>query len=240
MKSGIYKITNKITNKFYIGSAVDIKTRWSVHKRRLKTNSHDNEHLQNAWNKDGIQNFLFEIVELCERDILIQVEQKYLDQYRCWDREIGYNIAKIAGNTTGCFHTEESKELIKKNNKAATEEVRQKMKDYWSNPENRKYQSEKRKQYLSSKQNRDKLKSSLVEYYKNNPDKKLYGDKNPSYGLKFRNKYVERVDPITGEIKEYQSVRDTKKDGYQPSSVGKVCRGELKTHRGYYWKFKEE
>ena len=102
MKSGIYKITNKITNKFYIGSAVDIKTRWSVHKRRLKTNTHDNKHLQSAWNKDGIQNFLFEIVELCEREILIPTEQKYLDEYKCWDREIGYNIAKIAGNTTGC------------------------------------------------------------------------------------------------------------------------------------------
>lgn len=240
MKSGIYKILNKITNKFYIGSAADIKARWSVHKRRLRTNLHDNEYLQNAWNKHGEENFLFEIIEICEKQNLILLEQKYLDDYKCWDRDIGYNIAKIAGNTTGCFHSQESKDLIKKNNKAATEEVRQKMKDYWSIPENRKSQSEKRKQYLSLKQNRDKLSQSKIEFYKNNPDKKLYGNKNPSYGLKFRNKYVERVDPITGEIKEYKSVRDVSKEGFDSSTVSKVCKGKLNTHKGYYWKYKEE
>jgi group I intron endonuclease len=240
MKSGIYKITNKVTNKFYIGSAVDIKSRWSGHKRRLKANTHDNKHLQSAWNKDGIQNFLFEIVEICEREILIPTEQKYLDEYKCWDREIGYNIAKIAGNTTGCFHTEESKTLIKKNNKAGEEQTRKKMRDFWSNPENRKYQSKKRKEYLSRKENREKLKNSLTDYYKNNPEKKLFAEKNPSYGLKFRNKHVERIDPSTGEIKEYESIRDTAKDGFMSTTVGKVCRGQLKTHRGYYWKYKEE
>ena len=240
MKSGIYKITNKITNKFYIGSAVDIKTRWSVHKRRLKTNTHDNKHLQSAWNKDGIQNFLFEIIELCEREILIPTEQKYLDEYKCWDREIGYNIAKIAGNTTGCFHTEESKVLIKKNNKAGEEETRKKMREYWSNPESRKHQSEKRREYLSKKENREKLKNSLTEYYKNNPEKKLFGENNPSYGIKYGNKSIERVDPNTGEIKEYESIRDAIKDGFESSTIVKVCKGKLLSHKGYYWKYKEE
>jgi hypothetical protein len=241
MKSGIYKITNKITNKFYIGSAVDIKSRWSGHKRRLKANTHDNKHLQSAWNKDGIQNFLFEIVEICEREILIPTEQKYLDEYKCWDREIGYNIAKIAGNTTGCFHTEESKILIKKNNKASEEETRKKMRDYWSNPENRKYQSEKRKEYLSKKENREKLKNSLTEYYKNNPEKKLFGENNPFYGKKPVNiKSIERVDPNTGEIKEYECIRDAIKDGFESSTITKVCKGKLLSHKGYYWKYKEE
>lgn len=239
MKSGIYKITNKITNKFYIGSAVDIKSRWSKHKKMLRENWHDNKHLQSAWNKYSEENFLFEIIELCERQILIPTEQKYLDEYKCWDREIGYNIASVAGNTTGCFHSEESKLLIKQNNKASTEEVREKMKNYWSNPENRKYQSEKRKQYLSKKENREKLSNSISSYYKNNPDKKLFGEKNPSYGIKYRNKPVERIDPNTGEVKEYESIRDTSKDGYESSSVAKVCREELITHKGYYWKYKE-
>lgn len=240
MKSGIYKITNKITNKFYIGSAVDIKSRWSKHRKMLKENWHDNKHLQSAWNKYGQENFIFEILELCDRESLILTEQKYLDEYKCWDREIGYNIAKIAGNTTGCFHTEESKLLIKQNNRASSEETRKKMKEFWANPENRKYQSEKRKQFLSSDENKQKLSNSLKDFYKKNPDKKLVGDKNPSYGKKFRNKFVERIHPLTGEIKEYDSIRDTSNDGFESSTVGKVCRGELRTHKGFYWKYKEE
>lgn len=240
MKTGIYKILNKITNKFYIGSAADIKSRWSKHRKMLRENWHDNKHLQSAWNKYGQENFLFEIVELCSKEELVKTEQKYLNLYRCWNREIGYNIAKIAGNTTGCFHTDESKLLISQNNKAGDEEVRLKMKAFWADPENRKYQSEKRKQFLSSKENRDKLSQSIADYYKNNPDKKLYGKDNPSYGKKFRNKWVERVDPNTGEIKEYESIRDTSKDGFEASTVSKVCRGELKTHKGYCWKYKEE
>lgn len=40
-------------------------------------------------------------------------------------------------------------------------------------------------------------------------------------------------------IKEYNSISETKQDGFDPSLVGKVCRGIRNTHGGYYWKYKE-
>ena len=49
--SGVYQITNKVTGKFYIGSAVNFRKRWNTHKSCLRNNKHANKHLQRAWNK---------------------------------------------------------------------------------------------------------------------------------------------------------------------------------------------
>ena len=42
---GIYKIVNSINNKIYVGSAKNIKKRWSAHKSDLNKNKHHNKHL---------------------------------------------------------------------------------------------------------------------------------------------------------------------------------------------------
>lgn len=47
-------------------------------------------------------------------------------------------------------------------------------------------------------------------------------------------KEVLQLDLKTDEIiKIYESCADTKKDGFNPSNVGQVCRGEKKTHKNY-------
>ena len=63
MISGVYKITNTINGKFYIGSSYDIEGRWDCHKKCLKGNYHNNPKLQHAWNKYGQNAFIFEILE---------------------------------------------------------------------------------------------------------------------------------------------------------------------------------
>lgn len=50
---GIYKITNLINNKFYIGSSSDLKKRLYEHRRELNLGVQANKHLQSAWNKYG-------------------------------------------------------------------------------------------------------------------------------------------------------------------------------------------
>jgi group I intron endonuclease len=68
-----------INGKCYYGSSKQIEKRLKTHKRELKNNIHINCILQRAWNKYGENNFLFEIVEECDENILLEVEQKYLD-----------------------------------------------------------------------------------------------------------------------------------------------------------------
>ena len=49
--SGVYEIRNRISNKSYIGSASDIRARWSNHARLLKKTTHPNLHLQESFKK---------------------------------------------------------------------------------------------------------------------------------------------------------------------------------------------
>lgn len=77
--SGIYKTTNKINGKYYVGSSINIDKRWRSHKNRLNSNIHANKHLQNSWLKYGEINFIFSILETISLDKLAETEQKYLD-----------------------------------------------------------------------------------------------------------------------------------------------------------------
>lgn len=93
MKSGVYKITNIINNKCYIGSAKDIPYRWRKHKQFLRRKIHHSVALQRAWNKYKIDKFQFDVLEYVE-DIteLIQREQHYFDVL-----SPEYNTCKVAG-----------------------------------------------------------------------------------------------------------------------------------------------
>lgn len=42
MSTGIYKISNKITGDYYIGSAVNIERRFYEHKNSLRSDKHKN------------------------------------------------------------------------------------------------------------------------------------------------------------------------------------------------------
>lgn len=60
---GIYKITNLINNKSYIGKSSDISSRWEYHKERYCDDKDWNKSLYSAFRKYGLNNFSFEIVE---------------------------------------------------------------------------------------------------------------------------------------------------------------------------------
>lgn len=87
---GIYRIKNKINEKCYYGSSKDIEKRWKTHLNQLRNKKHINSILQNAWNKYGEENFIFEIVEECELKDLFEKEQKYVDDYG--DYNIGLKV----------------------------------------------------------------------------------------------------------------------------------------------------
>lgn len=92
MKIGIYRIKNSINNKIYIGSTKNIEARWAKHKALLRHNKHQNAHLQNAWNKYGENAFIFEVIEECKIEDLINREQFFIDNLNP-----EYNQTAIAG-----------------------------------------------------------------------------------------------------------------------------------------------
>lgn len=88
--SGIYKITNLLTEDFYIGSSIDVNNRWRQHKNTAKVGSL-RSHLHSAIRKYGVQNFVFEVIEQCplDRRFLAIREQYYIDTL-----QPSYNIQK--------------------------------------------------------------------------------------------------------------------------------------------------
>ena len=76
MKAYIYCIKNIITNKIYIGSTKNFKSRLWYHFYHLKNNKHHSIHLQRSYDKYGKENFNATIIEEC--DILfIVLHQQY-------------------------------------------------------------------------------------------------------------------------------------------------------------------
>lgn len=122
--SGIYKITNLINNKFYIGSSKDIYKRWKNHVYELNNKKHHNIILQNAWEKYGFNNFEISIIEVVDKDFLLEVEQSYIKKLNPFGN-IGYNIAT----------TTSGGDIISKNpnKKEITEKISASMKKMWNN-----------------------------------------------------------------------------------------------------------
>jgi group I intron endonuclease len=106
MSSGIYQIRNKVNGKLYVGSATYLDKRRGDHIARLQRKKHHSFHLQHAWNKYGRDNFIFEVLEYCSPERLIEREQHYIDTL-----QPEYNVSKVAG-CSAC--PDEIKERIKK------------------------------------------------------------------------------------------------------------------------------
>lgn len=92
-KCGIYKITNIINNKCYIGQSVDIYKRWCDHcKCGCGMDTPKNNKLYAAMLEDGLENFTFELLEECSREELNKKELFYIDLYE--SNDYGYNITQ--------------------------------------------------------------------------------------------------------------------------------------------------
>jgi len=106
-KSGVYRLNNLINGKSYIGSSVDLSTRFRIYyslnslKRKINKGS---SAIYSAILKYGYNNYSLNILEYCEPNILIIREQYYIDLLKP-----EYNILQTAGNKLGFKHTEETK-----------------------------------------------------------------------------------------------------------------------------------
>lgn len=92
MSSGIYYIINKINNKKYIGSSKNIEKRFRRHLFELNTGTHHNIILQRSFDKHGVDNFDFLIIE--ETNDLFEREQAHIDNHNSIEL---YNIGGVGG-----------------------------------------------------------------------------------------------------------------------------------------------
>lgn len=140
---GIYSIVCLKNSKIYIGQSKDIKLRWLSHKEELQKGTHQNRHLQRAWNKYGENSFIFSIIEECNEESLTEREQYWIDYYGGINSTNTYNFRQAGSNG------KMSEETLKKMSEA-TKRLRQNpewvkknaqaIRDSWT-PERRKQMS---------------------------------------------------------------------------------------------------
>lgn len=95
---GIYKITNIINGKSYIGLSKNCMRRWYDHRSKA-FNSHKKDDLEKplykAFRKYGLENFTFEILEECLEEDLAKKEIFFIEKEGTYKK--GYN-ANLGGD----------------------------------------------------------------------------------------------------------------------------------------------
>lgn len=90
---GIYKYTNKINGKIYIGRSVNIAKRKWEHVNHPSPYSYIDQTIKEI----GEDQFIFEVIEECSADMLKEREKYWIKYYNCCvldNRDNGYNLTR--------------------------------------------------------------------------------------------------------------------------------------------------
>lgn len=91
-RGGIYKITNVKNEKVYVGRSTKFIDRWRTHSKRGCGIETIKGLLYEAMIKEGLENFTFEVLEVCEKEIQSEREKYWIKFYK--SDEWGYNQTK--------------------------------------------------------------------------------------------------------------------------------------------------
>lgn len=117
MEKYIYKITNLINGKLYIGQAKNIQNRWYEHCLECTYNN-ENQYLYNAMRKYGINNFKIEPIEgpienYNEREIYwIAYYNTYLDKTKGYNMTPGGENPPIIKGEDSCLATYSNETIL--------------------------------------------------------------------------------------------------------------------------------
>lgn len=108
---GIYSIINKSNGKIYIGSSINVRARVNSHKHYFTKQRCHNVYLKRAIRKSP-SDFEFSMIEeVKDRNLLLDREQFWMDFYKSYIPENGYNICPKARS---CLGAKMSPEACKK------------------------------------------------------------------------------------------------------------------------------
>jgi group I intron endonuclease len=255
---GIYKLTNIVNNKVYIGQSKKLNNREWCHFYRLKRGEHHNEILQRSYNKHGEINFVFEILEYTEN--LNERESYWLDEYGGVMSKDTYNMKDPLTNEY-CDYTKKKVRRILLGNKNpnygntwSEEQKKRQSEKYkgltWEDrygEEKSKEIKEKLSKSQKGRQHSEETKEKIRQHNvgENNPmygmGHKQMGENNPMYGKKSsKRKPILQLDKLGNIIKEFECLSDVSEDGFHIGNVGTCARGKQKTSGGYRWVYKED
>lgn len=219
----IYKITNKLTKKCYIGETMksNPELRWNEHKRKIEKGI-GCPALQDAVRKYGIDNFSFEILIICFDEDRYRFEIEYIKKYNSMAPN-GYNLTK--GGEGGGFYGKRHSENVRKT-------ISQKcIRNYQNNPELGKQISEKNKLLMNNIDIKDKITKAVLNTER---CKTLKENKLSFKDLKVKVLQLSLDNTI---IKQYNSIREAgEATGINANNISKVINYKKKSTGGFLWK----
>ena len=246
----IYKITNNINQKLYIGLTTKKRPtdRFSQH-RYLAMHPQQQageSYLHKAMRRDGINNFSFEIIEQCDNDKLEQREQYWIAYYHTYVKDPlcnGYNLTKGGEGTIGYSRPQSQKERQQKSDT---------MKQYYINhPEKREAAKQRTSLLWQDEEYRKKVTESNKKFYAEHSDM-FKGENNPMYGKHHteealakirahaatRKLKIAQLDKDSLEIIQvFDGVKDAEKAlGVSHGWLSKAAKQD-KVAYGFRWKF---
>lgn len=252
--SCIYTITNLINGKMYVGYTKDFFKRKGEHEGLFRNNSHDNQHLQNVYNKNGKQSLVIEVLEECPILYLAALEHYWATVLNVHNREYGYNIKLTHPEDKPKTHSEETRKKISKAHIG--------IKRGPLSAESLKSRQEKRKNVQFSEQAKQNIKKLAKERPvnwktieamrasrkgKKCPPRKKRGKPSKEHIINMRlSKKALRVIQLDLEnnyMTEWISAMDVKRNlGYDNSTINKCCKNiyhkDNKSY-GFRWIYKE-
>jgi group I intron endonuclease len=126
-KFGIYKLTNLINKKIYIGKTNNLDRRLHEHQK-----SKNNQIIHKAIKKYNWNNFDIEILaefEVVDNLELLALETAFIEYFKSLTSQWGYNVCLFSNDSSGIIRSEEFKEKIRKMNlgKRLSEEHKRKI-----------------------------------------------------------------------------------------------------------------
>lgn len=255
-KCGIYCIENKINGKKYIGQSIDISRRWTEHRQKSRFDK--GTILYNSFKKYGVENFNFYIIEECKEEELNNREIYWISYYDTFKH--GYNMT-LGGAGIAVGEKIEAQNTLPKNFSKIHEgiddvvmiakldddlnilEVYKSVQDCArknniiatniSKTANQKHKTCEGYIYLKYNDIKDMTKKEIINYIEKLRDKWTFHDDNPLV-----KKRVALIDDHEDIVRIFSGVVEASKilnlDG---SSISKVCRGKLKTTKGFRFKY---
>lgn len=127
---GVYRITDQVSGKFYIGSSTNVAKRWDQHRLRMQRGTHANPILQAIWRAGPDR---LRIETLCEcgpvKAEILAAEQQALDAAGVGRNPLCMNVLTVAGSHLGRKRTEATRQALSLANrgKKHTDEAKAKM-----------------------------------------------------------------------------------------------------------------
>lgn len=216
--AGIYAIINLNNNKFYIGSSNNLHIRRNSHFAKLRSNKHSNPYLQNAYNIDSNYFIMVEIETIDDLSILRDREQFWLDHFKTYERNIGYNINRFTDSMLGYKHSPETRVKLRKAH------LGRKLPD-----EQKRRISESGKGRIVSKETKRKISESNTKTKLSKEFKLKHEEKATS---------VIQLDKEGNIIKIWKRIKEAANHlGLQSSNIVHCCKGKRKTAGGFKWAY---